>query len=137
MSNLRQIGLAIQMYANDNAGRLPPDLATTMVAEDLISEVFVCPSTNDDRAAGPTTQALLQEFAKPGHCSYILASPLPPTWNALSPAHVLAYEPAGNHFGTGTNILFGDGRCELLPDAKAAYLIAELKAGFNPPRKAK
>jgi hypothetical protein len=136
-SNLRQIGLAIQMYANDNRGRLPPDLATVMVAEDLTSEVFTCPSTNDERATGPTTQAVLQEFAKPGHCSYTLASPLPQILNALTPAHVLAYEATGNHLGQGTNILFGDGRCEWMPDAKAAYFITELKAGFNPPRKPK
>src|SRR4051812_28059933 len=119
MSNLRQIGMAIEMYANENRGRLPPDLATLMIAEDLTSEVFTCPPTNDERAAGPTTQALLQEFAKPGHCSYTLASPLPQAWNALTLDHVLAYEIPNNHFGSGTNILFGDGRCEFLNDAKA------------------
>src|SRR5205085_1349876 len=118
-SNLRQIGLAIQMYIDDNRGRLPPDLATVMTTQDLTSEVFVCPSTADERAAGPSTQALLAEFAKPGHCSYVLASPLPKMWNAVKPAHVLAYEAAGNHYGGGTNVLFGDGRCERLTDARA------------------
>ena len=48
---------------------------------------------------------------------------------------VLAHERTGNHFGTGTNVLFGDGRCKFMSDSDAAYLIAELQAGFNPPRK--
>ena len=134
-SNLRQIGLAIVMYANDNKGQLPPDLGTVLVTQDLTSEVFVCPSSDDERAHGPTTQALLQDLAKPGHCSYILASPLPSTWNLLTPAHVLAYEPPTNHNGDGMNVLFGDGHVEFMAKPQSDYIVSELKAGFNPPRK--
>lgn len=136
-SNLRQIGLAIEMYANDNKGQLPPDLATVLVTQDLTSEVFVCPSSDDERAHGPTTQALLQDFAKPGRCSYVLASPLPSTWNLLTPAHILAYEPLANHNRDGMNVLFGDGHAEWLARVHADHMVAELKAGFNPPRKLK
>src|SRR5688572_5980046 len=41
-SNLRQIGHGIQMYANENQGYFPPDLATVLLTQDLTSEVFVC-----------------------------------------------------------------------------------------------
>jgi prepilin-type processing-associated H-X9-DG protein len=136
-SNLRQIGLAIQIYANENKGQLPPDLGSVLVTQDLTSEVFVCPSSSDERAHGPTTQAILQDFAKPGRCSYVLASPLPSMWSALTPAHVLAYEPLTNHNGDGMNVLFGDGHAEFLVKSQANYMLAELKAGYNPPRKPK
>jgi prepilin-type processing-associated H-X9-DG protein len=136
-SNLRQIGLAIQMYANDNKGQLPPDLGAVLATQDLTSNDFVCPSSSDDRATGPTTQAILQDFAKPGRCSYVLASPLPSMWNLLTPAHVLAYEPPANHNGDGMNVLFGDCHAEFVEKSQAGYILAELKAGYNPPRTAK
>jgi len=44
-SNLRQIGQAAMMYANEHAGQLPPDLLTLFQDQDLTSEVFVCPSS--------------------------------------------------------------------------------------------
>jgi prepilin-type processing-associated H-X9-DG protein len=134
-SNLRQIGLAMQMYANDFRGQIPPNLETTLVTQDLTSEVFTCPSSDDERAHGPTTQAMLQEFRKPGHCSYVLASPRPATSNAATKDHVLAYEPLTNHNGDGTNVLFGDGHVEWVDKVQATHISAELKAGFNPPRK--
>jgi prepilin-type processing-associated H-X9-DG protein len=139
-SNLRQIGLAIQMYANENKGQPPPDLGTVLVTQDLTSEVFVCPSSADERAGGPTTQAILQDLAKPGHCSYILASPLPGNWSAVTPDHVVVYEPLNNHGSAqngGANVLFGDGHAEWMPKVQVDYLVAELKAGYNPPRKPK
>src|SRR4051812_41097027 len=97
------------MYANDNRGQLPPDLETVMLTQDLTSEVFVCPSSSDQRAAGPTTQALAADFRKPGRCSYILASPLPANWSTITPFHVLVYESPSHHNNHGSNVLFGDG----------------------------
>ena len=134
-SNLRQIGLGMQMYANENHGQLPPDLGTVLVTQDLTSEVFVCPASGDERASGPTTQALLQDLQQPGHCSYVYASPLPATWSALTKDHVLVYELPANHLNDGMNILFGDGHAEYVVKPQAHYIVSELKAGFNPPRK--
>ena len=48
-SNLREIGLAIQMYANANHGRFPDDFATLLRTQDLTPEVFVCPVSENDR----------------------------------------------------------------------------------------
>jgi prepilin-type processing-associated H-X9-DG protein len=64
----------------------------------------------------------------------VFASPLPSTWGALTPAHVLAYEPLTDHIGDGMNVLFGDGHVEWVPKLKASHMTAELNAGHNPPR---
>ncbi|HEY7115324.1 MAG TPA: H-X9-DG-CTERM domain-containing protein [Tepidisphaeraceae bacterium] len=133
-SNLRTIGQGVLLYANDNQGRFPPTLDELMLTQDLTFEVLICPSTDEDKAQGPTTQAALQQMhAQPGHCSYIyIGGGL--TQATATPQHVIAYEPLTNHSGAGMNVLFGDGHAEFLPAAKANYVLAELKAGHNPPR---
>ena len=77
----------------------------------------------------------------PGFCSYV-GGPLPA---GITPAHatsnhVLAYEPPANHAGHGAdgmNVLYGDGHVDWVPEPEAARVIAELQAGFNPPRPAR
>jgi prepilin-type processing-associated H-X9-DG protein len=138
MSNLRVIYAAIQIYADKNNGLLPPNLGATLEAGSLYADVFVCPGSTDTRATGPTTRALALDLANPGHCSYVLASSLPQKRNALTRSHVLAYEPLKNHrtrLTAYTNVLFGDGHVERVPQAEMDRIVAELKSGFNPPRK--
>ena len=68
-SNMKQIGLAMQMYANDHNHEFPDSMSTILANEDLTPEVFVYPTGNDTPATGPTTQAVLTNLAMPGHCS--------------------------------------------------------------------
>jgi prepilin-type processing-associated H-X9-DG protein len=134
MSNLRQIGQGIFLYAMDNRGRFPPDLDALMLTQDLTFEVLVCPSSNDTKATGPTTQAALNAMhAQPGHCSYIYVGGSL-TKQTATAQHVVAYEPMSNNRGAGMNVLFGDGSVQFLNQAESTYLLAELKAGHNPPR---
>jgi prepilin-type processing-associated H-X9-DG protein len=134
MSNLRMIGQGISLYAMDNKGRFPPDLDALMFTQDLTFEVLVCPSTNDTKAVGPTTQAALQAMhAEPGHCSYIYVGGSL-TSQTATPQHVMAYEPMSNNRGAGMNVLFGDGSVQFLNQRESTYVLAELKAGHNPPR---
>ena len=51
-SNLRQIGQAILMYSNENAGAYPPNFAMLLLTEDITSEVFSSPASNDTKAGG-------------------------------------------------------------------------------------
>ncbi len=132
-SNIRQIGLGIEMYANDFGGALPPDAATILITQDLTTEALICPSSNDQRAVGATPADLARSLRTPGRCSYVyVAAPLKRR-AAVTPAHVLAYENLQNH-PADVHVLFGDGRAKSFPKAEAARLIAELQAGHNPPR---
>jgi hypothetical protein len=70
-SNLRQIGQAVQMYANENHGVFAPDMATLLLTQDLTSEAFICGATHDTRASGPTTQAVAANLGAAGHLSYV------------------------------------------------------------------
>jgi prepilin-type processing-associated H-X9-DG protein len=122
-SNLRQIGQAIQMYANEHNHQLPPNLSAVLENEDLTPEVFVCPETSDIPATGPTTQGVLADFAKPGHCSYLyFGTGLLDTGD---PKTVIAAEPLTNHAGSGANVLFLDGHVEFLPAPVVKNLIGK------------
>ena len=133
-SNLRQIGQAIQMYANGHGGRFPPTLGTLLLTEDITSEVFVCPSSNDERAEGPATQAVIRVDSDPLYCSYVYAG-AGLNAGAVTRGHVLVYDRTmGHHNGDGMNVLYGDFSVSWLDPKAAEHVIAELKAGQNPPR---
>jgi prepilin-type processing-associated H-X9-DG protein len=131
-SNLRQLGQAMILYANENGGRFPATIAD-LLTQDITSRVFVCPSTNDTEAAmAQTPQATAANVTAGGHLSYVITCAGfrdPPPVNAI-----LAYEPLANHGNSGMNVLFGDGHVEWLLPSEARKLLAELKAGHNPPR---
>src|SRR4051812_46947094 len=129
-SNLRQIGLAVQMYANDNKGAFPPDLATLNKDGDLDGSVFVCPSTNHSAASGKPSYQLGKDLSD----VYVgggMTTPAPT--NAI-----VAYEPPTDHTGSqtgprsGGNVLFADGHVEFVTDLTS--VISELNKGHNPPR---
>ena len=130
-SNLKQIGMGIQLYANDHAGQFPPSFWELITSADLNPEVFICPSSPDERASGPTTQALLAEFRKPAHCSYIYVGSALTTQSPASA--VAAYEKPENHDGDGGNVLYADGSVQWLDHPELNRIIKELAAGHNPP----
>ena len=45
-SNMRQIGQACFLYANENKGKYPPDQAAMILTQDIVWQVFTCPDTN-------------------------------------------------------------------------------------------
>lgn len=124
-SNLRQIGQALTMHADEHGGKYPNDVAEFFGdGFDFYPSALVCPSSNDEPAIGPTTQAVLADFATPHHCSYLylgkgLSQPLPSD-------RVIALEPLENHQGKGLNVLFGDMHVEWLDKAQADILLAKL-----------
>jgi prepilin-type processing-associated H-X9-DG protein len=130
-SNLRQIGQAIVMYANENHGAYPDSFATLLANEDITASVFVCPESNDTDATGPTTQAFVTNLTAGGHLSYIYVGA---GWTtATTPANaVVAYEPLTNHGGTGMNVLFGDGHVDWLTPAQAKAILAKAGQGKPP-----
>ena len=132
-SNLKRIAQSLSLYAADHAGKYPPDLSM-LLDEDMPSAVFVCPSSNDEPATGPTTQAIATDLATPNHCSYIyLGKGLSRTANANQ---VFLLEPLENHQHKGLNVLFGDGRVEWLNKPEAEVLLKKLGLSGSTTQKA-
>ena len=124
--NLRQVAMAVAMYANNHVGRFPDDLESIMAEGGLSPDAFVCPNSGDTPAPDmPTTQATAAGLRQPGHCSYIyLGKGL--TDRTVTPDMVLAYEPLTNHGGTGMNVLFGDFHVEWLAAADAQTILRQV-----------
>jgi len=132
-SNLRQIGLAMLLYANANGGTYPQTIDQLLVFhwDDITPELFCCPAANDTPAAGPTTRAVVSDLLSGGHLSYVY---LGGRFRDPAPTDaVLAYEPPGVHGGNVMNVLFGDGHTESVSQSQAELLLAKLHAGHNPP----
>jgi len=130
-SKLRLIGMAVQMYANENRGAFPPDFATLLVTEDLTAGDFLCYASGDTPATGPTTQSVAADLTAGGHLSYVYTGK---GLDFRSPANaVVAYEPLTHH-GTVMHVLLADGQVDHVDASKAPRLLAELGAGHNPPR---
>ena len=122
------------MYANENGGHLPDGFEQLLLTQDLTSEVFCCPSGNDERATGETTADVANALSHPGHLSYVYAGK---GLDASAPKDaVIAYENPDSHNKDGMNVLYADGHVEFVARPLADHFAAEIKAGHNPARAA-
>jgi prepilin-type processing-associated H-X9-DG protein/predicted Zn finger-like uncharacterized protein len=123
-SNMRQIGQAMLLYANENKGAFPPNLDVLLKVQDIDAKTFNCPSTGDTPATGPGN------LNAGGHLSYVYVGQKS---TSNSPAEVIVlFEPVTNHTD-GANFLFADGHVEFYSKADAQKMISKLQAGQNPP----
>jgi hypothetical protein len=132
--NLRALGQAMLLYAQDNKGQFPHRLSQLITHAFVAPQVFLCPATADQPATGPTTEQLLADFAKPRHCSYIYLG-AGSSMSSVPKNFVLAYEPLDNHEKEGAHFIFGDASAEWLDASDAQKLIDQLKSGVNPPKR--
>jgi len=132
-SNMKQIGLAIEMYAMNEHGHFPDDLDTLLETQDLTTSVVNCPSSNDAPAVLPTSQPVGTKFLTSGHVSYIYVGKGLNTQTA-TPDVVLLYEPLGNHSNSGMNVLFGDFHVEWLSIPEVQPILKQVAAGVFPIR---
>jgi prepilin-type processing-associated H-X9-DG protein len=126
-SNLKQIGIAIQMYANDHNHHFPDSMRELLIGDYLTPSTFVEGSQGSTVAQGPTTRAMLADFAKPGHCSYLYFGAALST--ADDPRTVVACEAPGSQRWQGINLLFADGHVEFVDAPAAMQLRAALAKG--------
>jgi hypothetical protein len=134
-SNLRQIGQAAMLYANDHGGQLPPDLVTLYLASDITPEVFTCPSSDIDKAPGATTQQIAASMLAGDHLSYAWAGR---GMTSSSPGRaVIAFDlerhvPKEGARGTGINVLFNDFSVSFVDEPTAKSIRAQFVAGVRP-----
>jgi prepilin-type processing-associated H-X9-DG protein len=147
-SNLRQIGQAMLMYANENHRQCPRDLATLLRSQDITVKEFTCPSAapvlpdvtnvfeppksyDDDwmqRHGSPNLATIEDRVAwVNAHSDFIyIRGGL--SADVLQPATtVVCYEKDTNHSGDGMDILYADGHVDFVPLALARQQIEASK----------
>jgi prepilin-type processing-associated H-X9-DG protein len=125
-SNLRQIGQAVQMHANENKGRFPDDVAD-LLKQDLPPEVFGNPRANGVEPPPRASPEQLAQWVRESS-EYVYRGK--GRNYTMGQNEVLAYEkPQG--LNDGINILFGDGHVEFVPMAAAKEMI---RTGRKPGR---
>jgi prepilin-type processing-associated H-X9-DG protein len=138
-SNMRQIGMGILMYSNENRGKYPPDLGTVLATQDLTPDVFTCPS--GDGPAGPPPVAPGPN-AQPGSPEHKKWQADLTAWvnenspyvylgagmnNTVGADVIVLYEKPEDH-AQGMNMLFGDGHVEFVLMSEAQRKIEAQKA---------
>jgi prepilin-type processing-associated H-X9-DG protein len=113
-NNLRQIGQALLLYANENKGAYPDNLQALTRTQDLAEEALRSP-------VGP---------AKNGPDIVFLAAK---AGKASGQAEVaVAYDAAMVDLGEGTNVLYGDGHVAWVEAADFAKMLAAAKRDVKP-----
>lgn len=113
-SNLKQIGYACQLYAEENAGAFPPDLGALHPEIVSDSELYACPSA---WLAGRIPDSRSDEFLPEAVC-YAYVSGL----RAMDDGDiVLAFDEEWNHGGDGMNVAQIGGRVEWVRDVDALH----------------
>jgi prepilin-type processing-associated H-X9-DG protein len=100
-TNLRQIGQAITLYANENKGAFPPDVATVVKSQSLTAEIGKSPF-------GPAKDGIDSALIQYGGATNPMTNP------RLTDV-IVAYDQAALEQGEGTNALYGDGHVDWLP----------------------
>jgi prepilin-type processing-associated H-X9-DG protein len=133
-ANMRQIGQALMVYANDNNGTFPSKLEDVLSADPTLDpKAFVCPDDKKTPPSATNAQATAHDIASGQHCSYIYVGD--GVTSSASTDTVLLYEPLGLHkkpHNPGMNVLFADGHVEFVKAADAKTILDQQAAGTRP-----
>jgi prepilin-type processing-associated H-X9-DG protein len=132
-SNMRQIGQATLLYANENRQKMPPDLGTLLKTQDIGMEVFICPSSSN-AIPGDVRNAPIDRQAAwvNENASFVWLVPADAglTFN-MDPEIVLLHERVDNHDRDGMNLLYADGHVEFAMMAQAHREIEKSKQALE------
>jgi prepilin-type processing-associated H-X9-DG protein len=134
LSNLRQIGIAVFDYTGDY-GKYPDGLVDLLDQKYISPGAFISPlDSSATPARGNTVAAMIADFNKGGHCSYVyltMGSQLHPQ----RPSEVVVcYEPMSSKSGPWMNVLFADGHVDSLDANAGNAIMAECAGGVRPVR---
>ncbi len=128
MNNLKQIGVAIRMYASDNAEHYPSGLGILRQRDYVLdAELFACPAA---RGGG-----VLERGPGAGASSYVYTGAgLTEDCRGNPPGKtILAYDAPGNH-RRYVNVLFADGHVQGFAGEEGIEEIARRNGLFLPAR---
>jgi hypothetical protein len=129
MSNLRDLGQAMYVYAYGHGGAFPDGWDELIAAGAARPEQLVCPADDDATPVtrGATTRATLASIAAGGHVSYVYVGRGMSVQNLMgrTSTAVIAYDLAGTH-GHNVLFLFADGHVGSVFRAQAIELIQAL-----------
>jgi predicted Zn finger-like uncharacterized protein/prepilin-type processing-associated H-X9-DG protein len=129
-SNMRQIGLAAIMYANEHGGPLPDDLAVLFANEDLGPSTLNCPSVEHDQMGAANLEGEQLAAWVNENTDYIYVGR---GLDVNGPAETaVLYEPAEDHGDGGGNVLFLDGHVEWTDANNLKELLASQPAATAP-----
>jgi prepilin-type processing-associated H-X9-DG protein len=124
-SNLRQLSMAMFMYASGNKGSVPPDLDALLpfLGPTGAAAICTCPDAAAHRAPPATV-------GKAATYSYVyVPPPVQRLGQIVAPSKtVAAFEPLANHGGRSINVVYWDGHVEMLQGAAARAKVAQLQA---------
>jgi prepilin-type processing-associated H-X9-DG protein len=132
-SQLIALGQAILLYSNENRGSLPPSWRELCVTQDITSQIFVCPASEDTPASGQDLEAIARQLVVGGHCSYQYLGA--GNVGDLTPDVVLAVENPSHHGGDfELNVLFVDGSVRHMTGAASKRILDAISQGARPVR---
>ena len=117
-NNLREIGQGMILYANDHQGKMPPDLATLIKAQNLKKEIFQSPF-GDGKPEGDYKYLYVEGMT-----------------NAMPADIITVYDAAEFEKGDGAGVLYGDGHSEWI-EKDGVTLALEKSAKWREEQKAK
>lgn len=121
-SNLRQIGQAMLLYANENKGKYPKTMGELLLTQDITIEVFVNPQTKTRAPLDKTKDEQALWINTDSDYEYMGTGKN----NQAGPEEILAHEKFRPN-SRGINILYGDGHVEFLQARVAQAQIARQK----------
>jgi len=130
-SNMRQIGQAMLLHANENRGQYPQTLGELLMQE-LSPQVFICPSSRTQLPPEIDAADLRAQMAwVNANADYVYLGGGKRA-NAAGAQDILLYEKPGNHKHDGMNIVYADGHVEFKPTAAAMQELQ--RVGATPPQ---
>jgi len=122
LSNVRQIGQAILIYAKEHQGRFPDTLEELILTQDITAECFICPGSDLYKAEGKTPEEQARQLHD--HCSFVYHGKDLTT--ATAGTRPILCEPLTNHEAAGMTILFADGNAEFFSTDKAVEILQRM-----------